>query len=154
MQMQGLQVQIIQPNNLVILEKISITNQPPIKAKSMNATVTIPNNFRNNSITYTFEINMDSTLEAGDYVELNFAGNWTFFLPDSRFIEGVESSPSNKAKFESVYGWPTFSRVSIKNFSRISKESQLAFYLSLKTPIQNAAYNLTITAFKANGKVV
>ena len=54
MQMQGLQVQIIQPNNLVVLEKISITNQPQIKAKSMNATVTIPNNFRNNSITYTF----------------------------------------------------------------------------------------------------
>jgi hypothetical protein len=120
----------------------------------MNATVTIPNNFRNNSITYTFEINMDSTLEAGDYVELNFAGNWTFFLPDSRIIEGVESSPSRKAKFESVYGWPTFSRVSIKNFSRISKESQLAFYLSLKTPILNSQYNLTITAFKENGKVV
>ena len=120
----------------------------------MNATVTIPNNFRNNSLTYTFEINMDSTLEAGDYVELNFAGNWTFFLPDSRFIEGVESSPSHKAKFESVYGWPIFSRVSIKNFSRISKESQLAFYLSLKTPILNSLYNLTITAFKENGKVV
>jgi hypothetical protein len=89
MQMQGLQVQIIQPNNLVVLEKISITNQPSIKAKNMNATVTIPNNFRNNSLTYTFEVNMDSTLEAGDYVEINFSGNWTFFLQDSRFIEGV-----------------------------------------------------------------
>ena len=101
MQMQGLQVQIIQPNNLVILEKISITNQPQINAKSMNATVTIPNNFRNNSLTYTFEINMDSTLEAGDYMELSFAGNWTFFLQDSRFIEGVESSYTNKARFQS-----------------------------------------------------
>ena len=75
--------------DIKILEKISITNQPPIKAKNMNATVTIPNNFRNNSLTYTFEINMDSTLEAGDYVEINFSGNWTFFLQDSRFIEGV-----------------------------------------------------------------
>jgi len=72
MQMAGLQVQIIQPNNLVILEKIDIINEPKIKAKDMNVTVTIPNNFRNNTITYIFEINMDSTLEAGDYMELSF----------------------------------------------------------------------------------
>jgi hypothetical protein len=54
MQMVGLQVQIIQPNNLVILEKIDIINEPKIKAKDMNVTVTIPNNFRNNTITYIF----------------------------------------------------------------------------------------------------
>ena len=55
----------------------------------MNTTVTIPNKFRNNTITYTFEINMDSTLNPGDYMELSFQGNWTFFLQDSQFIEGI-----------------------------------------------------------------
>lgn len=55
----------------------------------MNVTVTIPNNFRNNTLTYIFEINMDSTLTAGDYMELRFQGNWTFFLQDSRMIEGI-----------------------------------------------------------------
>lgn len=44
---------------------------------------------------------MDSTLTVGDYMELKFTGNWTFFLPDCRFIEGVESTYDNKAKFES-----------------------------------------------------
>ncbi len=65
----------------------------------MNTTITIPNKFRNNTLTYIFEINMDSTLKAGDYIELKFAGNWTFFLNDSSFIEGVESSRTNKARF-------------------------------------------------------
>jgi hypothetical protein len=71
------------------LEKIDILNEPIIKAKDMNVTVTIPNNFRNNTLTYIFEINMDSTLTAGDYMELRFQGNWTFFLQDSRMIEGI-----------------------------------------------------------------
>lgn len=70
-----------------------------IKAKDMNVTVTIPNNFRNNTLTYIFEINMDSTLTARDYMELRFQGNWTFFLQDSRMIEGIESSYNHKARF-------------------------------------------------------
>lgn len=41
----------------------------------------------------------------------------------------------------------------IRNFSQISKESQTTFYLSLRTPLVSNLYNLTITAFKANGKV-
>ncbi len=65
----------------------------------MNTTITIPNKFRNNTLTYIFEINMDSTLAAGDYMELKFAGNWTFFLNDSRFIEGIDSTYTHKAKF-------------------------------------------------------
>ncbi len=92
-------MQIIQPNNLVILKKISITNQPMINAKNMNVSLTMPNKFRNNSCTYIFEINMDSTLDAGDYVEMTFNGNWTFFLNNSKFIEGIESSYYNKARF-------------------------------------------------------
>ncbi len=65
----------------------------------MNTTITIPNKFRNNTLTYIFEINMDSTLAAGDYMELKFVGNWTFFLSDSRFIEGIDSNYTHKAKF-------------------------------------------------------
>jgi len=32
---------------------------------------------------------MNSNLESGDYMELKFDGNWTFFIPDSKLIEGV-----------------------------------------------------------------
>lgn len=57
-----------------------------IAQKSMNTTITIPNKFRNNTLTYIFQINMDSDLYAGDYMHLQIAGNWTFFLQDSVFI--------------------------------------------------------------------
>jgi len=50
--MAGLQVQIVQSNNLVVLRKIDITNEPLIKAKNMSVVLTMPNNFRNNSATY------------------------------------------------------------------------------------------------------
>jgi hypothetical protein len=99
MQMEGLQVHIIQPNNKVVKEIVDIDNEPAISAKDMSVKMTIPNNFRNNSVTYTLEINMDSDLEVGDYLEMNFDGNWTFFVQDSVIIEGVESSFSNKATF-------------------------------------------------------
>lgn len=57
-----------------------------ITQKSMNTTITIPNKFRNNTLTYIFQINMDSDLYAGDYMHLQIAGNWIFFLQDSVFI--------------------------------------------------------------------
>lgn len=68
MQMTGLQVQIIQPNNLVVLEKISIAIQPLIQAKNMSVALTIPNKFRNNTLTYIFQININSNLGVGDYL--------------------------------------------------------------------------------------
>jgi hypothetical protein len=68
MTMTGLKVQILQPNGLVVKEIVGITNQPLIKYKNMNATITIPNNFRNNTITYIFQINIDSDLTIGDFI--------------------------------------------------------------------------------------
>ena len=52
----------------------------------MNVSMTIPNKYRNNTLTYIFEINIDSNLEAGDYIKIDIQGNWTFFLEDSAFI--------------------------------------------------------------------
>jgi hypothetical protein len=86
-------------------------------------------------------------------MELDFTGSWTFFLNDSRFIQGISSDFSNTAMFKTVYGWPMSTQVLISNFSQISKQSQLSFYLSLRTPLLANTYNLTITAFKANGKI-
>ena len=47
-------VHIVQPNNKVVVEKFSMSNSIDIEEKDMNATVTIPNLYRNNTIRYTF----------------------------------------------------------------------------------------------------
>lgn len=65
----------------------------------MNATVTIPNLFRNNTLTYIFQINMDSDLTVGDYMKLTFTGSWLFFLQDSSFIQGINSDATHTPKF-------------------------------------------------------
>ena len=49
----------------------------------MNATITIPNQFRNNTIVYIYQINLDSDLGFGDYIRILFTGNWMFFLNQS-----------------------------------------------------------------------
>ncbi len=82
-----------------------------ITRKDMNATITIPNMFRNNTLTYIFEINMDSDLYVGDYMQLKLTGNWTFFLRDSAFIEGINSNASYTPVFKTTYNWPTSSIV-------------------------------------------
>ena len=86
--MNDVEVHILQPNSKVVLEKIK---QNPataitISKKTMEAVVTIPNKFRNNTITYTFELNMDSDLEYGDYLEMQLTGAWTYFLENCKFI--------------------------------------------------------------------
>lgn len=65
----------------------------------MNATITIPNNFRNNTIRYIYEINMDSDLAPGDYLRMELSGNWTFFVNNSIFIEGVEGDATHTPIF-------------------------------------------------------
>lgn len=84
----GIEVHVLQPNNKVVLEKITQSSTTPIQIahKIMNTTITIPNKFRNNTITYIFEINMDSDLYPGDYLRMELNGNWTYFIDDSRFI--------------------------------------------------------------------
>lgn len=67
-QMANLKVHVLQPNNLVVKEIVDIDNEPLISSKNMSVTITIPNNFRNNTITYIFQINIDSDLTVGDYI--------------------------------------------------------------------------------------
>ena len=91
-----IEMHLLQPNSRVVLEKIKMNPTGAdsgvlIKHKDMNTTVTIPNKFRNNTVTYIFEFNMDSDLYAGDYIKINLDGNWTYFLEDSQFIEGINS---------------------------------------------------------------
>ena len=86
-----IELHIMQPNSRVVLERFTMRTSIEIRYKEMNATITIPNKFRNNTLTYVFEINMDSDLFAGDYMKISVEGNWTFFLEDCVFIEGVNS---------------------------------------------------------------
>ena len=65
----------------------------------MNVTINIPNKFRNNTIKYIFEINMDSDFSSEDKLQLTFDGNWTFFTEYSSFIEGVLSDDDHTPYF-------------------------------------------------------
>lgn len=125
-----------------------------ITQKAMNTTITIPNKFRNNTLTYIFQINMDSDLAAGDYMHLQIAGNWTFLLQDSVFIEGINSDATRTPVFQATYNWPTSSNVFIRNFSSILRSSQIVFYISLRTPLIANSYALTLSAFRSNGGLV
>jgi hypothetical protein len=120
----------------------------------MNATVTIPNKYRNNSATYIFEINMDSQLYKGDYITMEFNGNWTFFENECILIEGANSDRLSHPAFFATYQRPTTSKLTLRNFSSISKGSQLSYYVRLKTPLNAGEYDLTISAFKLNGGLV
>lgn len=122
--------------------------------KDMNASITIPNLFRNNSLTYIFQINIDSDLSVGDYMQLRLTGNWTYFINDSTFIEGINSNASYTPVFQANYSWPTASDLFIRNFSSIRRSSQIAFYVSLRTPLTAGTYGLTLSAFRSNGGLV
>jgi hypothetical protein len=87
----------------------------------MNVSLTLPNNFRNNSLTYIFQVNLDSDLSTGDYFQLVFGGNWKFFIEDCRIIEGITSSYSNQVKMSTKYNTNVDSRLFIRNFSSVSR---------------------------------
>ena len=91
---------------------------------------------------------MDSNLGIGDYIKINLDGNWTFFMEDSLFIEGVNSDNENTAVMVDKYRWPSYSQIYIKNFTSILRSSQLAFYVSLRTPLTANDYTLTISAYR------
>lgn len=122
MAVSSMQVHILQPNNKVVVEKLSMQNSVTISRKNMNATVIIPNLFRNNTLTYVFEINIDSNLGAGDYMQIDFEGSWTFFLNNSRIIEGVNSNSQFTPTFSAIPN-----AVLLTNFSSILRSSQIAF---------------------------
>lgn len=89
----GVQVHILQPNNLVVREIITSSSSVIIKNKPLNATVTIPHQYRNASTTHIFQINFDSNLYVGDYVQFTYTGNWTLFTDKINVISGITSTP-------------------------------------------------------------
>ena len=105
----SIQAHVLQPNSIVVLEKVTMNPATPVTIvhKNMNATITIPNKFRNNTLTYIFQLNMDSDLYTGDYMNIKLTGNWTFFLNDSIFIEGINSDATHTPVFQATYNWPT-----------------------------------------------
>lgn len=104
-----IEAHVLQPNSIVVLEKVAMNPVSPVTIlhKTMNATITIPNKFRNNTLSYIFQLNMDSDLYTGDYMLIRFTGNWTFFLADSAFIEGINSDAQHTPVFLPTYNWPT-----------------------------------------------
>ena len=156
MTISDIEVHILQPNNKVVLEIIRQSPTTPIQIshKVMNTTITIPNKYRNNTLTYIFEINMDSDLGVGDYLKIELNGNWTYFIEDSRFIEGIGSNALYTPVFEETYDHPTSSVLKIRNFSEITRTRQIAFYVSLRTPLTAANYNLVLSAFRSHGGLV
>jgi|LakMenEpi03Aug12_release.lakeMendotaPanAssembly.Ray.scaffolds.fasta_scaffold406424_2 hypothetical protein len=133
---------------------MNVTPGITISRKTMNATITIPNRFRNNTLTYIFQINMDSDLNVADYMQIELTGNWTFFLNDSIFLQGINSDALRTPVFQSSYNWPTSSNIFIRNFSSILRSSQISFYISLRTPLTANTYTLTLSAFRSNGGLV
>ena len=131
-----------------------MSNTVTISHKEMATTITVPNKYRNTTTRYTFEINMDSDLEAGDYFEIVLDGNWTFFPNQSIIIEGINSDTSHQAVFETEYNHPTNSKVYIRNFTSVNRSNQIAFYLDLKTPLTPSVYNLLLSAKKSHGGLV
>lgn len=146
----------MQPNSIVVLEKVkmNVASTLTVSHKTMNSTITIPNKFRNNTLTYIFQLNMDSDFYVGDYMQIRLTGNWTFFLNDSVFLQGINSDALHTPSFQSNYSWPTFSDIFIKNFSSILRSSQISFYISLRTPLTANTYTLTISAYRSNGGLV
>jgi hypothetical protein len=92
MTVSGVQVHILQPNNLVVREIITSTSTVLIRNKPLNATLTFPHNYRNASTTHIYQINFDTDLTAGDYVEFTYGGNWTLFTNTINVIAGINSS--------------------------------------------------------------
>lgn len=122
----------------------------------MSATVTIPNNFRNNSVTYIFQVNMDSNLYNGDYFKLDLTGIWTFYANQTRLISGVNSDPMHVPTFtpSQVTTSGGVTTLILNNFTSILKSSQIAFYLPLRTPLSAGTYTLSLNAYKFNGMLV
>ena len=125
-----------------------------IKNKPLNATVTTPNQYRNNSVTYIFQINSDTNLMAGDYFEFKFIGLWKLLTEKITIISGLNMELGKTSNWTStvVTSSPT-TTLTLMNFSSILKSSQFAFYLPLVTPLAANTYALTIKAFRANGQL-
>lgn len=148
----GFKVHILQPNNLIVSEIVSSTSTVLIQAKPLNTTLTIPNQYRNNSATYIFQINPDTNLLAGDSMVFSFTGLWTLFTNMTNIISGVTSDGSRTPKWTTLVNTTTSkTTLTLSNFSMIPKTTQFTFYLPLVTPLAANTYSLAINSYRFNG---
>lgn len=148
----GFQVHVLQPNNVIVSEIITSVSTVQINAKPLNTTLTIPNNYRNNSATYVFQINPDTNLIAGDYMVFTFTGLWTFFTNATNIVSGVTGDTSRSPKWTTLVNTSTSTTtLTLSNFSSISKTTQFTFFQPLVTPILANTYTLTINSYRYNG---
>lgn len=148
----GFQVHILQPNNMIVSEIVSSASTVLIQAKPLNTTITIPNQYRNNSATYIFQINPDTNLLAGDSMVFTFTGLWTLWTNMTNIISGVTSDQSRTPKWTTLVNTSTsITTLTLSNFSMIPKTTQFTFYLPLVTPILASTYSLAINSYRFNG---
>lgn len=146
----GFQVHVLQPNNMIVSEVVTSTSTVLIRAKPLNVTLTIPNQYRNNSITYIFQINPDTNLVAGDTMVFTFTGQWKLFTNMTSIISGVVSDLSRTPKWTTT-STSTHTILTLSNFSIIPKTTQFTFYLPLVTPLTANTYPLTVNSYRFNG---
>ena len=152
MTISGVQVHILQPNNLIVQEIITSTSTVLIQNKPLNTTLTIPNNFRNNSVTYTFQINTATNLNPGDYIAFTFGGIWNLNPGRINVVSGLTSTLTNTAVWTaSVNTTASLTTLTLTNFSSILQSTQFTFYLPLTTPLNPNTYSLNIKAYRQNG---
>jgi hypothetical protein len=137
---------------MIVSEIVTSTSTVLIKAKPLNTTLAIPNNYRNNSATYIFRINPDTDLVAGDSVVFTFTGVWRFFTNMTSIISGVRGSRSRTPTWTtSVNTSTSVTTLTLSNFTIIPKTTQFTFHLPLVTPLTPNTYTLTVNAFRFNG---
>jgi len=148
----GFRILVLQPNSLIAEEVVSSTSSITIQNKPLLTRLTIPNMYRNNSLSYVFQINPDTTLEAGDSMEFRFTGLWTFHANMIQIISGVNNTRERTARWTtSANTTSSVTTLTLTNFSSIPSTSQFTFYLPLRTPLNAATYNLTIRSLRAKG---
>lgn len=125
-----------------------------IQAKPLNTTVQIPNRYRNNSVTYTFQINFDTDLMEGDYFVMQITGLWTFLANRTSIVSGVNSNLKRTPTWTARVNTTTsISTITLTNFTSILKTTQFTFYLPLITPLAANTYAMTVSAFRKNGNL-
>ena len=116
--------------------------------------MTIPNQYRNYSTSYTFEINPYTDLTYGDYMVFEFVGDWNIFTNATDLISGIRFSNTEifKPKWTVTQDTPiTKTTLTLTNFHSIPKSSQLAFKQPLVTPLTPSNYQMTISSYRSHG---
>lgn len=136
---------------MIVNEVITSSSSVLIQNKPLNLTLTIPNNYRNTSSTYIFQINPDTTLLPGDYMVFSFNGLWTFYTNSINVISGLVSDSNFTARWRAVVDTANSkTTITLSNFSSIPRTTQFTFYLPLKTPLVGSNYAYTVKSYRAN----